>query len=203
MAQSYKLSSFMKFLFRFIGSTIGLAPDEDVKEGSLFTSDSRQTPDSTIINRAILFEDIAIERTGDDVPIWMTRPVIDTLNGRELRRHISKQLREKNKIDKIIQRVDRKTSQYSQSLKESGGVASACKVREEYVNAISEGEVIRERLVDTKAKYFKVAKLKKMVEDNDTINLEYIKLYNENKELKNKLAKQKTALIELKRKLRD
>lgn len=161
-------SLLVKNAVRFIGSTIGIVKDDDATEGSLPLA---LYPHDYIENSLLEVEnDLAELSIGDgdgEIPMWMRIEHSPNLSKRKLKRRIYRNLKYKNRMQKLIKKSELKSIKYSMKMKSSeNNVDELYNLRKKYVLSTMESKEFSEKLAVKSNEYIKLRLLGRVMESN-------------------------------------
>ena len=174
----------VKHAFKFVGSTIGIVPEEKPEEGSLpigvYSGVSLNAP---LIREEDYEEDYMIGTPDGIVPLWMRYKHAPNLGKFALKRRIYRAIREKNRIEKLIKVNKNKAELYALKIKRPDNTSDELyNLRRQYIEAELSKSEIRETLNKKNADYFKLKMLNKLMQENavsETENMIVVKEENE------------------------
>ncbi len=184
----------VKQAFKFVGSTIGIVPEEKPEEGSLpigvYSGISLNAP---LIREEDYEADYMVGSPEGNVPLWMRYDHAPNLGKFALKRKIYRAIREKNRIEKLIKINKNKAELYALKIRRPNNSSDELyNLRKQYIDAELDKREMKETLSRKSAEYFKLKMLEKLMQESvesEAGSVVYVK--QENERLKAELEKLK------------
>ncbi len=160
-------TSLIKNAVRFVGSTIGISREEEVVEGALpIALYPSHFSDNTVIGNDIDFPELSISEGDGEIPMWMRTEHAPNLSKRKLKRKIFRNIKEKNRMLKLIKKNESKAELYALKLRQEVNAADELYLlRKQYVESMLDKREINDKLTDKTNDYLKYKTLTKMMSD--------------------------------------
>lgn len=164
------ISGLVKNAFRFIGSTIGIVRDDEVVEGSLpLALYPAHYADNSIINSEAELGDLSIDKCEGDVPMWMRVEHAPNISKRKIKRRIYKNIKQKNRMLKIVKKNQAKADSYRIKLKQDMNTADELyNLRKRYVESLIDNREVSEQLNEKTNELNKAKLLSRIVSEKDS-----------------------------------
>lgn len=184
---------------RFIGSTIGIVRDEEVAEGTLpIQLYPAHYSDNSMVNVDESIRDLTVSSPQGNLPMWMRSDHAPNVSKRKIKRLISKNIKYKNHLLKLIKKNEDKAQAYMLRIRRDVNTSDDIyNLRKKYLETVIENREVVDELNSKNNNYLKLKLLSRvMVEtQDDTLELlpaDFYALRNEVKRLKTELEQART-----------